>query len=662
MGSFSKYASLPQSGFSTNLISMLPDSMETVVLNSIRRAARSNNTVFTKNIKVTLEGGKTTILDLLVKPIRKGSSTANNYIITMMDGEPSENEIPIVEHKDYDTSAQNRIKDLEDELKATQFELSQALEEAETSNEELQASNEELLASNEELQSTNEELQSVNEELHTVNTEHIQKMEDLALLNADMENLLDSSKIGTVFLDKNLIIRKFTPAIKEHFNLMRQDLGRSIENFISNFGIKRRRTIVDNAKKVMETGIPFEKRIVSKSGKHYIQRITPFIVGNGKVDGTVITFVDITKVHRSQEQLRLSEEKFRSFYEDDPVMHVSVDLNSAKVIDCNRLFSETLGHDEKSRVIGRSIFEFYDEDSKIRSAEFIDMLKAKKNIKNQMMTLVDAQGEKISVILNSGGVEDEKGNIVRSRSTMMDITELKQVQEELKQQKEDLERINKDLEQFVSICSHDLQEPLSTIRFSSDFIVKKYSDDLNEKAREYLGYIHSAAGRMANQIKALLEHSRIGQNLERTKVDIQELVEVVKYDLNRSIKEKDAVLTVGKMPTIPAYQTELRLLFQNLISNALKYSREGIPPVVRISAFKDDGSWTFAITDNGKGIKEEDLSSIFHIFSRSSDSDKYEGTGVGLAHCEKIVKLHEGKIWVDSQYGVGSTFYFKIKE
>lgn len=662
MGSFSKYASLPTSGFTTNLLEMLPKSMEPVLINAVRRASRSGSTVFTKNVSLAKDEDDASVVDILVKPLKRNKSGASNYILTIMDGEPLEKANVIVEHEDYDKTAQNRIKDLEEELKATQFELSQALEEAETSNEELQASNEELLASNEELQSTNEELQSVNEELHTVNTEHIQKMEDLALLNADMENLLDSSKIGTVFLDKDLIIRKFTPAIKEHFNLMRQDIGRSIENFISNFGIRRRRTLMDNAKKVMATGNPFEKRIVSKSGKHYIQRITPFIAANGKIDGTVITFVDITKVHKSQEQLRVSEEKFRSFYEDDPVMHISVDLDNAKVVDCNRLFAETLGYDDKKEVLDRSIFDFYDEESKIKSAEFIDVLKAKNSIKNEEMFIVSKSGEKICVILNSEGVEDADGNVVRSRSTMMDITELKQAQEILKQQKEDLERINTDLEQFVSICSHDLQEPLSTIRFSSDFIAKKYSENLNEKAMEYLGYIHNAAGRMADQIKALLEHSRIGRDLDKTKVDIQELVEVVKYDLSKSAKDRNATITVGSMPTIDAYQTELRLLFQNLISNAIKYSREGVPPVVRISAFQDDGYWTFAITDNGKGIMEEDLSQIFHIFSRSSDSDKYEGTGVGLAHCEKIVKLHEGKIWVDSQYGVGSTFYFKLKE
>ena len=116
------------------------------------------------------------------------------------------------------------------------------------------------------------------------------------------------------------------------------------------------------------------------------------------------------------------------------------------------------------------------------------------------------------------------------------------------------------------------------------------------------------------------------------------------------------------MPSIWAYKKELRLLFQNLIGNSLKYCKPDVSPVVRISSFEDETYWTFVINDNGIGIAQEDLDNVFKIFGRASTQHKYEGTGVGLAHCEKIVKLHDGTIWVDSQVNVGSTFYFKIKK
>ncbi len=143
---------------------------------------------------------------------------------------------------------------------------------------------------------------------------------------------------------------------------------------------------------------------------------------------------------------------------------------------------------------------------------------------------------------------------------------------------------------------------------------------------------------------------------------MQELLEIVKYDLGKRLRECGGKIHLSKMPTIQAYNTELRLLFQNLIGNSLKYSKPDVSPVVRISSFEDEGYWTFVINDNGIGIAEEDLDQVFKIFGRASTQHKYEGTGVGLAHCEKIVKLHDGSIWVDSQVNVGSTFYFKIKK
>ncbi|WP_416442564.1 chemotaxis protein CheB [Leeuwenhoekiella sp. A16] len=661
MGAFRKYAAFPESGFSTNLLQMVPEELKGAITTAVRRAVRSKNVVFYKDALVNKEKVSKTV-DLLVKPLQQTVNESKyNFIITLIEKEIKEDGKTIFQKATTNKTSQERIKDLEEELGETQMDLKRALEEAETSNEELQAANEELLASNEELQSTNEELQSVNEELHTVNAEYIQKMEDLAQLNADMDNLLDSTRIGTVFLDKDLRIRKFTPAVKEHFKLMKQDIGRSIDNFIANFGIGKKANLLDNSKKVMRTSQVFEKNIRSKSGRYFIQRISPFVSSEGKVDGVVITFIDITKVHKSQEELRKSEEKFKAFYEDDPVMHVSINSSTGTILECNKLLVETLGFADKKDLIGRSVFDFYTRESKLKAVEIQNSIRDFSSIKNEEMIMIAKDGREIPIMLNSDVSLDEQGNPTIVRSALVDISELKVAQTALQQQKDDLERINKDLEQFVSICSHDLQEPLSTIRFSSDFISKKFSDELNEKGKEYLGYIHEASGRMADQIKALLEHSRIGQDLKKTKVNIAELVEIVKYDLSRRIKECDAQIHVGKMPNLKVYQTELRLLFQNLIGNAIKYNRKGVKPEIRISAFQEGSYWTFAITDNGIGIKEEDLDSIFKIFGRVPTEEKYEGTGVGLAHCDKIVKLHDGKIWVESQYGVGSTFYFKIK-
>ena len=180
--------------------------------------------------------------------------------------------------------------------------------------------------------------------------------------------------------------------------------------------------------------------------------------------------------------------------------------------------------------------------------------------------MVTKNGKIVPVIMNSTVELDENGNGITNRFTCVDISELKQVQEELESQKKDLERANHDLEQFVSICSHDLQEPLSTIKFGSDILGKIYSDKLDQKGKDYIQYIDEASDRLSAQIKALLEHSRIGRNTKKKMVDTRELVEVVRYDLTKRIKDTNAKVHIGSLPKLMVYEVEMRLLFQNLLS------------------------------------------------------------------------------------------------
>ncbi|TVZ53325.1 chemotaxis protein CheB [Dokdonia sp. Hel_I_53] len=660
MGSFSKYAELPSQGFTLDLLKMLPDSIKTAVNSGARKARRSRKDFIFKDV-ITQKAGNDTVIDVLVKPVFHTNDEICNYVITFIEQELNPDLIFQRESLNFSNKTDERITDLIEEIEETRSELKKALEDAETSNEELQTLNEELLASNEELQSTNEELQSVNEELHTVNVEHVEKMDDLAMLNADMDNLLNSTQIATIFLDRGLTIRKFTPSIQQHFKLLKQDVGRPIDHFLVQLGDGKKLTLKEKIEKVMKNGNINEVNITNNEGKTFIRRISPFYTNFRKIEGAVITFIDITKTVESQNKLKESQKKFKEFYENDPVMHASVDPSTGQILECNNIFIDTLKLDSKKEAIGKRIFNFYSDESKTKALKLLDQIQKTGFVEGEQMTMINTEGEEIPIILNSELVIPDVGPSY-TRSTLVDISDLQKAQQLMYDKNAELLRINSDLEQFVSICSHDLQEPLGTIKFSSDVILKKFGTDLEPKVTEYLGYIYGAAGRMAEQIKGLLEHSRIGQDLERTQVDVEELLNIVEYDLGKRLKECNGKLHVGKMPVIQAYKVELRLLFQNLIGNSLKYCREGINPEVRVSAFEDGDFWTFSISDNGIGIAEDDLENVFKIFGRAATQHKYEGTGVGLAHCEKIVKLHEGTIWADSQVGVGSTFYFKIKK
>jgi two-component system CheB/CheR fusion protein len=662
IGDFKRYAQLPEKGFSVNLLDMLSDSLKKLVKSGVYKARKTAEKQLFSQLKIgDLSEDKT--VKLIIKPIENlVGNSSTHFIICFAEEDYDKNQKATRIEVSNQSIEQEYIKQLEEELKDVKLELQTSLTNLETSNEELQAANEELLASNEELQSTNEELQSVNEEINTVNAENIQKVDDLEQLNSDMNNLLESTNIGTIFLDKELCIRKFTPAINKHFNFIDSDLGRPIEHFTGAFNKRTKNKIVEKCKRVLKNGGIIEKKILTQDGINYLQRVSPFFDSNGSKNGVVITYINIESLEEAKRKLMLSEKRFKSFYEEDPVMHFSVDPITSKIIHCNQEAAETLEFASKEDLKNINFFNLYKNKQQLKALKFEKLFKEESELKNVELEMCSKTGKTIPIMLNFTVEYDEFDKPTLNRFTCIDITELKKTQKALSKQKKNLERTNKDLEQFVSICSHDLQEPLATIKFASDVINKVYAKELDEKAKTYITYIDQACDRLSEQIKALLEHSRIGRDSEKKLIDTQELVEVVKYDLGKRIKETKAKVFVGDLPKIRGYEVELRLLFQNLLSNAIKYKDKNRDPEIRISSYPDGKYRVFSITDNGIGIPKENQKQIFDIFNRVPTEEKYEGTGVGLAHVEKIISLHKGSIWVDSQPGAGSTFYFKLKE
>jgi len=247
------------------------------------------------------------------------------------------------------------------------------------------------------------------------------------------------------------------------------------------------------------------------------------------------------------------------------------------------------------------------------------------------------------------------------------VKELDVKQEELSENKIQLENMNTDLlvknrelERFTSIASHDLQEPLRTIGNMTQLISKKYHTNFDERGKKMLDYVTSATNRMTLLIQGLLEFSRIGNKRETQKVDCQELVGTILLDFEAALKAVNGRIVVNELPQIMGNPVELRMLFQNLISNGLKFRRPDASPVIEISATDSSTHVLFCVKDNGIGIEEADYGKIFLIFQRLHATEKYEGTGLGLAYCRKIVELHDGKIWISSNIDGGSSFYFTL--
>tara|TARA_R110000850_G_scaffold109303_1_gene222107 strand:+ start:149 stop:5653 length:5505 start_codon:yes stop_codon:yes gene_type:complete len=265
-------------------------------------------------------------------------------------------------------------------------------------------------------------------------------------------------------------------------------------------------------------------------------------------------------------------------------------------------------------------------------------------------------------------IRDENGVVTRVIGAMTDISyrkeyeeSLKKLNERLKRHSRELEISNEELEQFAYVTSHDLQEPLRMISSFLMLLEKKYGDKLDEKALEYIFYAIDGAKRMKKIILDLLEFSKVGRfDEEKTPVDINEIIKEYCILRKKTIREKKASLHYENLPKIEGYSVPLTQVFYNLLDNALKYSKEEEAPSIQIQAAEHANHWEFAITDNGIGMEEKYFNKIFIIFQRLHDKDTYEGTGMGLAIVKKIIETLEGKIWVTSQPGKGSTFFFTV--
>lgn len=329
----------------------------------------------------------------------------------------------------------------------------------------------------------------------------------------------------------------------------------------------------------------------------------------------------------------------------------------------------TLFNLENTEVIGKKNSELFDKET---AHQFDENDKKVKNSKKNLIF-----DEKIQTTM---GIKYYQTNLFLLKNMpelegavagwAADITDQKKYEQKLSNLNETLRKYTKDLqvsnielEQFAYVASHDLQEPLRMIASFMELLKVKYGDVLDEKALQYIYYASDGAKRMKQIILDLLDFSRVGK-IEGllVSVDLNELVDFVIQLNQKLIREQDAIIEVDTLPTLKSFRSPLIQIFQHLVENSLKYSREGVRPEIFIQAEEKEKEWIFSVKDNGKGIDPEYFDKIFIIFQRLESEDKYGGTGLGLSIVKKIVDSLNGRIWVGSEVNKGSTFYFSIQK
>lgn len=267
-------------------------------------------------------------------------------------------------------------------------------------------------------------------------------------------------------------------------------------------------------------------------------------------------------------------------------------------------------------------------------------------------------------------IRDENGTAIKMIGAAQDITKLKEneinlrnLNENLLLQAKELADSNAELEQFAYVASHDLQEPLRMVTGFLTLLEKNYGTKIDENGKKYIHFAVDGAKRMKQIILDILEFSRVGR-IEGTKkqVDLQSIVNEIQLLYGKTISEKMATITTSKLPVLFAHEAILRQIFQNIIGNALKYTKSDIPAKIKITATEEEHFWLFSIQDNGIGIEKEYFGRIFIIFQRLHNQNQFSGTGIGLAITKKIIENLGGKIWLESEPGKGTTFYFTLKK
>jgi len=373
------------------------------------------------------------------------------------------------------------------------------------------------------------------------------------------------------------------------------------------------------------------------------------------VDGVLVltSIIDITERKKATEQFRLVVES---------APNAIILVNNVGEISLVNKQTETLFGYSRDELIGETVeillpIHLKNSHPNLRNM-FLDAPKTRAMGAGRDLYARRKDGSEFPVEIGLNPIETINGNQVLA--SIIDISERKKIEEALHNHSKKIEEKNKELEQFTYIASHDLQEPLNTIISYIGFIRENSDRKLNEIEENGFRYMQEGAYRMKELIKGLMDYSRLGKKTELKKVDSKLLVQSVCEDLNFILKKSNAQIHVGELPKLYAFETELRLLFQNLISNAIKFIEPGVTPNISISSEKQNSIWKFSVKDNGIGINSKYKEKIFTIFQRLHGRNEYEGTGIGLAHCRKIAEIHNGDIWVDSEVGKGSTFHFTI--
>lgn len=638
------------------------------------RANESGETVHTVFLRNGKQGGDTgSVLTLSVHPVKSEGTEAMHWLVLFHEQPEASAPAPEPEGKD-NTPFYSAIGRLEDENRSLKGDLQQTLdrsaassEELRASNEELQAINEELRSAKEELETSREELQSVNEELTTVNFELRMKVEEAGRNNDDLRNLIEASEIATLFVDSAMRVKRYTPQASKLFSLIPTDIGRPLMDVKSRLNYPE---LVEDASSVFKQLRPIERTVTTVDGGHFFSRMLPYRTSLDRIGGAVLTFIDVSELHRAQARVIQTEERLRdAVAASKDFAVVSTDARGA-ITSWNEGAKRIFGH-EPQEIVGKSIDLIFTPEDRAAGAPAAERTSAARDGRasderwhlRKDGTTFFCSG--VTTPMQSGG---EMGflKIARDVSASKD-REIEQRAELRNEQRAGAEVRNESdaKDRFLAVMSHELKQPLNLIHVNAELLVRLPEVRELAKVQRIGATILRAVDAQETIVNDLLDLSRVQTGklrLHLEPVDLGHVVRQLGDALAQDAKRKNIALDVD-IPTQELLcngdRTRIEQVIWNLLGNSIKFTPEHGRISVRLQVEGSMGR--VEIVDTGMGIAADALPTIFDLFSQAEGGETSirdrGGLGIGLALVRELVQAHGGRIEATSA-GVnqGATF------
>jgi two-component system CheB/CheR fusion protein len=635
------------------------------------------------------------------KAVEGAPPTSESYALITFEDAPrrATREARPVESEINDPSgSEQRLKE---ELQRTRHRLEVVSEEYETSHEELLASNEELQSANEELRSTmeelqtsREELQSANEELVTVNQELKAKIKALNQRNSDIQNLMEATDVGTLFLNRELELRRYTARVTDFFHVIPEDLGRPLSHLTHEFPAT---DLAALAEQVLDDRTPITRDLEAESGDWYKLRVRPYRTVEEEVDGVLFTFFDITDLKEAErrveemnaelearvevrteeleaandelqtqiEEVERARTRFQKLFQLGPVAGVITALQSGVVQNVNERYCALTGYD-RDELVGKTLVGL-GVMAEATHERLTAVLGETGQLRNDEVQITTKTGETLQMMVSNEVIGQNGTPMVLSLG--VNITARKEAEEALREAKREAEEMNQLKTSFIANMSHEIRTPLTGIIGFAEILEEEVKD---EAIQRHVHYIRSNGRRLLETLDSVLDLARLDAeqiHLDPSPVVLEAFAEETIALFRKRAEEKGLNLRADIQDALPQVQVDesaLQRILTNLIGNALKFTETG--EVTLSIALEDreeagEGRYLlFEVEDTGIGMEEDFLGTLFHEFTQEQTgmTRSHEGAGLGLAITRRLVGLMKGAIHVDSTPGGGTTFIVRV--